>query len=49
LEALQDRIARQEGFLVKEHKLELYGYCQTCSRKGKDSTDRGEMKAGIHG
>ncbi len=49
LEALQDRIARQEGFLVKEHKLELYGYCQACSRKGKDSTDRREMKAGIHG
>ncbi len=49
LEALQERIARQEGFLVKDHKLELYGYCKTCSTKREPSADRGRMKAGIHG
>jgi len=31
LEALQERIARREGFRVLDHKLELYGYCRSCA------------------
>jgi Fur family transcriptional regulator, ferric uptake regulator len=49
LEALQDRIARQEGFLVKDHKLELYGYCQSCSAKKEGTAARMKRKADLHG
>jgi Fur family transcriptional regulator, ferric uptake regulator len=35
LEALQERIARREGFRVREHKLELYGYCRDCAEKSR--------------
>ena len=35
LEALQDQIARREGFLVRDHKLELYGYCRNCAGENK--------------
>jgi Fur family ferric uptake transcriptional regulator len=40
IEALQSRIARQQGFQVFDHKLELYGHCSHC-RAGKPSA-RGE-------
>ncbi|MCK6549108.1 transcriptional repressor [Myxococcota bacterium] len=30
IEALQDRIAAERGFLVTKHKMELYGLCPTC-------------------
>ena len=30
IEALQDRVARQHGFKVNSHKMELYGLCATC-------------------
>lgn len=30
IEKLQDEVARQQGFEVKNHKLELYGYCKKC-------------------
>ena len=35
LEALQERIARREGFRVLDHKLELYGYCRSCTEARK--------------
>lgn len=30
IEALQDRVARQHGFKVTQHKMELYGLCEAC-------------------
>jgi len=33
IEELQSRIARQEGFRIFDHKLELYGYCPVCAAK----------------
>ena len=48
LEALQERIARQEGFLVREHKLELYGYCQVCAKNQKRSPSARKRKARTH-
>jgi Fur family ferric uptake transcriptional regulator len=30
IEELQDLVARQHGFLVTRHKLELYGLCKAC-------------------
>jgi Fur family ferric uptake transcriptional regulator len=32
IEALQDRIAEAHGFVVKHHKMELYGICPACQR-----------------
>lgn len=48
LEALQERIARQEGFLVREHKLELYGYCLGCAKDKKLPPSVRKRKAGGH-
>jgi Fur family ferric uptake transcriptional regulator len=31
IEALQSRIARQQGFRIFDHKLELYGHCPACA------------------
>ena len=39
IEALQALIARQHGFEVEQHKLELYGRCQRC-RRGARAGDR---------
>jgi Fur family ferric uptake transcriptional regulator len=33
IEALQDRVAAEHGFLVTHHKMELYGLCESCRRK----------------
>lgn len=33
IEELQTRVARQHGFVVTRHKLELYGLCADCRRK----------------
>ena len=33
IEVLQDAVARQHGFTVLHHKLELYGHCADCSAK----------------
>jgi Fur family ferric uptake transcriptional regulator len=35
IEALQDQVARQHGFVVTDHKLELYGRCRACQSKEK--------------
>lgn len=35
IEKLQEDVAKEHGFEVKHHKLELYGYCKKC-RKGQD-------------
>ena len=32
IEALQDKVARQHGFQVTSHKMELYGFCESCQR-----------------
>ena len=48
LEALQEQIARREGFRVREHKLELYGYCQNCAGNPKISPPLRKRKAGAH-
>jgi Fur family ferric uptake transcriptional regulator len=32
IEALQHDVARQKGFKVQNHKLELYGLCAACQR-----------------
>jgi Fur family transcriptional regulator, ferric uptake regulator len=39
IEALQDKVARQHGFQVTSHKMELYGFCDACQREiaGGDS------------
>jgi Fe2+ or Zn2+ uptake regulation protein len=49
MEALQNQIARQEGFRVLEHKLEIYGYCQACGGKRADTYGRKKKKAEVHG
>lgn len=33
IEELQERVATRYGFLVKQHKHELYGVCAECQRK----------------
>jgi Fur family ferric uptake transcriptional regulator len=35
IEALQDLVARRHGFVVNDHKLELYGLCRACQAKQK--------------
>ena len=30
IEKLQDEIAARHGFLIKNHKMEIYGLCSTC-------------------
>ena len=32
IEVLQDAVARRHGFLVKSHKMELYGLCKSCQK-----------------
>jgi Fur family ferric uptake transcriptional regulator len=45
LEALQDRVARRQGFRVMDHKLEIYGYCRSCTGKRENSAG-GKKKEG---
>ena len=33
IEQLQERVARNHGFTVLSHRLELYGYCRACARR----------------
>ncbi len=49
IEALQARIARQQGFRIFDHKLELYGHCPDCFCDGGPSSKvmcRGKRKDG---
>lgn len=32
IEALQEIAARELGFVIKSHKLEIYGFCEACAR-----------------
>lgn len=33
IERLQDQVAREHGFTVVRHNMELYGYCRKCAAK----------------
>ncbi|RMG10790.1 MAG: transcriptional repressor [Deltaproteobacteria bacterium] len=33
IEALQEKVARDHGFVVTDHKMELYGLCARCQRR----------------
>jgi Fur family ferric uptake transcriptional regulator len=33
IETLQNRVAKQHGYLVTHHKMELYGLCPDCQQK----------------
>ncbi len=33
IEKLQDQVAREHGFTVVRHNMELYGYCRKCNTK----------------
>ena len=35
IEQLQEKVAREYGFLATNHKMEIYGICQEC-REGRD-------------
>ncbi|OGW60481.1 MAG: hypothetical protein A2V83_09250 [Nitrospirae bacterium RBG_16_64_22] len=35
IEGLQDRVASQHGFLIQDHKLEMYGICRECRKRGE--------------
>ncbi len=47
IEALQAHIARENGFKIFEHKLELYGSCSACLFKGKRMSKK-TGKSGKH-
>jgi Fur family ferric uptake transcriptional regulator len=42
IERLQARVARQRGFEVESHRLELYGRCAECRRAGAGKAGPGE-------
>lgn len=35
IEQLQEKICKKHKFKLVNHKMELYGYCETCTRKGE--------------
>lgn len=37
IEQLQDEVAREKGYLIFSHRLELYGLCSDCSGEDDDS------------
>ena len=40
IEKLQEKVARQFGFLMTNHRMEIYGLCQKCQRGSKrDNTE----------
>jgi len=41
IESLQERIAKRHGFKYFHHRMELYGYCDPCSRKKSPSRRKG--------
>lgn len=40
IEALQERIAKQNGYRIVDHALYMYGICGECQKKGTQSTKR---------
>ncbi len=44
IEALQTRVARQQGFRILDHKLELYGYCAGCYSRRERPSSSGQGK-----
>ncbi len=36
IERIQDQIAKSHGYVLKRHKLELYGICSTCRKAGSE-------------
>ena len=44
IEALQSRVAREEGFRIFDHKLELYGLCPACAPQGGALHRGGKVK-----
>ncbi|MEW6186215.1 MAG: transcriptional repressor, partial [Thermodesulfobacteriota bacterium] len=39
IENLQEEVARQHGFFITYHVLELYGYCRKCSAEKNKETN----------
>ena len=40
IEKLQEKVARQFGFQMTDHRMEIYGVCEKCGRgKARDNTD----------
>lgn len=37
IEELQEKVAKQHGFTLTHHSMELYGYCRTCQQARKES------------
>jgi len=35
IEELQEQVARQHGFVIRRHRLELYGCCQACAEASR--------------
>jgi Fur family ferric uptake transcriptional regulator len=40
IEKLQDEIAARHGFLIKSHKLEIYGLCASCRAAAAQATSQ---------
>ncbi len=39
IESLQAQVARQQGFRIFDHKLELYGYCAKCLSRAERTSE----------
>jgi len=35
IEELQEEMTKKEGFEARKHRLEIFGYCRKCGKKGK--------------
>ena len=44
IEALQEKVAKQFGFILNHHVLELYGVCPKCQAAGKSGTHKHRAK-----
>ena len=40
IEMLQEEVAREKGYIIFDHKLELYGVCSDCTIEGKHPQHR---------
>ncbi len=40
IEHLQDKVCKKHKFKLVHHKMELYGYCDKCVKKGKNNRGR---------